>query len=322
MTPTETNKSASIPTESVTCYYCDHASGQPFIEGEDDYTGRPGTFSYVKCDQCCLVYQNPRLPVAQIKTFYDDQYISHRKQQDWGLFTPFYNYAMGKHDRDKLKLVAEYVSLSETDHVLDVGCAVGTFLTQVKKKWHSTIVGVDFKDVTYYPGFDQIEFHQGLLYQQDIGIDRFKLATMWHFLEHCYDPMASLKHVNRALQDDGRLIIEVPRLDSLSFKIFRDRWPGIQAPQHTMLLERDMLLKMVEKAGFEVVDYLPYGAFPPYMYLFAGAAFKILKGKGLNMRKSIVPYFSGQLLLTPILLFARYLNLAMQTVVCKPISKG
>ena len=37
---------------------------------------------------------------------------------------------------------------------------------------------------------------------------------------------------------DGCLIIEVPRLDSLSFRLFRDRWPGIQAPQHTALFDR------------------------------------------------------------------------------------
>ena len=34
---------------------------------------------------------------------------------------------------------------------------------------------------------------------------------------------------------------------------------------------------MVRAAGFEVVDYLPYGAFPAYFYLFTGVAFRLLK---------------------------------------------
>jgi hypothetical protein len=77
---------------------------------------------------------------------------------------------------------------------------------------------------------------------------------------------------------------------------------------------------MMARAGLEVIDYRPYGAFPPYFYLFAGAAFKLLKGKGLNLDRAILPYFLGQILLTPFLLFERRLNLAMQTVVCRPSS--
>ena len=84
-----------------------------------------------------------------------------------------------------------------------------------------------------------------------------------------------------------------------------------------MLYTKAMLLKFIERAGLELVEYLPYGAFPPYFYLFAGTAFRILKGKGLNLGRAIYPYFLGQLLVSPVLLFQRRLNLAMQTVVCR-----
>jgi hypothetical protein len=46
-------------------------------------------------------------------------------------------------------------------------------------------------------------------------------------------------------------------------------------------------------------------------------AFHLRKGKGLNLRRSIYPYFAGQVVMTPILLFERHLNLAMQTVICR-----
>jgi hypothetical protein len=78
-----------------------------------------------------------------------------------------------------------------------------------------------------------------------------------------------------------------------------------------------MLLKFIDRAELDLVEYLPYGAFPPYFYLFAGLAFIILRGKGLNLGRAIYPYFLGQILLFPVLLFERRLNLAMQTVVCR-----
>jgi hypothetical protein len=140
---------------------------------------------------------------------------------------------------------------------------------------------------------------------------------MWHFLEHDYDPPRTLRAARSLLAPDGRLVIEVPRLDSVTWRLYRERWPGLQAPQHTVLFDRKSLLAMVGRAGLEVVDYLPYGAFPPYFYLFAGAAFKLLKGRGLDLDRAILPYFLGQALLLPVLLLERRLNLAMQTVVCR-----
>ena len=91
----------------------------------------------------------------------------------------------------------------------------------------------------------------------------------------------------------------------------------MQAPQHTVLFTKATLLRQLAAAGLEVVDYLPYGAYPAYFYLFAGAAFKLLKGRGLDLGKVVVPYFLGQVLLTPVLLFERRLNLSMQTVICR-----
>ena len=43
----------------------------------------------------------------------------------------------------------------------------------------------------------------------------------------------------------------------------------------------------------------------------------MLKGRGLNLRRAILPYFLGQLLLMPVLTMERRLNLAMQTIVCR-----
>jgi len=123
----------------------------------------------------------------------------------------------------------------------------------------------------------------------------------------------------RHVEPRGLLVIEVPRLDSLSYRLYRERWPGLQAPQHTVLYSKETLLRQVTGAGFEVVDYLPYGAYPAYFYLFAGAAFKLLKGRGLDFGKIVIPYFLLQLLLTPILLFERSLNLSMQTIVLRKL---
>ncbi|HTE47153.1 MAG TPA: class I SAM-dependent methyltransferase [Gemmatimonadaceae bacterium] len=308
---------ASSQLENVACYLCGSESAQPFLFAEDDLTGKPGRFSFVTCTRCGLRYQNPRLTIQHIKSYYDSEYIAHRKKSDWGVLSGFFEWVMDRHDRQKDALVSKFMKLDAKSDVLDVGCAVGTFLRKVHTCHGARVTGVDFADLRANPALAGVDFRCGLFYEQDFGATRFDLITMWHYLEHDYDPMRTLATARDLLKSDGRLIIEVPRLDSTTFRLYGDRWPGLQAPQHTVLFDRDRLLAAVTAADLEVVDYLPYGAFPAFFYFFAGAAFKILRGKGLNLSRAIYPYFLGQVLFSPILAFEKQLNFAMQTVVCR-----
>ena len=303
--------------EPVPCYYCGSTQSRPFLAAEDDLTGKPGTFQFVTCEECGLRFQSPRLTVEAIRGFYDDEYIAHRKKTEWGPLTRFFEWVMDRHDRQKDAIVRRYVELGPDSSVLDVGCAVGTFLQKMRAVHGARVTGVDFKDLRAHSGLRDVEFHCGLFYEQQLEENRFDLVTMWHFLEHDYDPLRTLATARDVMTPDGRLIIEVPRLDSLTFRLFGRRWPGLQAPQHTVLYDKETLCRMVRKADLEIEDYLPYGAFPAFFYFFAGAAFKLLQGKGLDLSTAIYPYFIGQLLFAPVLAFEKQLNFAMQTVVCR-----
>jgi hypothetical protein len=145
--------------ETVACYGCGADSPAPFVVAEDDLTGKPGRFHFCRCTRCGLVYQNPRFNIDRIKDFYDDEYIAHRKKTRWGLLTPFYDRAMEKHDRQKDDLVSRYLQLGAGSAVLDVGCGAGTFLQRLRRSYGASISGVDFKELSALPGFDDIDFH-------------------------------------------------------------------------------------------------------------------------------------------------------------------
>ncbi len=303
--------------ESVSCYACSSERREPFVSAQDDLTGKPGAFQFVRCLDCGLHYQHPRIDIESIKDYYDDEYIAHRKKQDFGLLTPVYRYVMESLDRKKESIVRPYLKAVTPNEILDVGCGAGTFLEKMRVAHAARVTGVDFKDFNGADGFDHIEFHCGVLCEQELRFGRFDLVTMWHFLEHDYDPLSTLGAARTLMKDDAYLVIEVPRLDSVTFRLYRERWPGLQAPQHTALYDKQSLLRIVEQAGFRPVSYLPYGAFPAYFYLFAGAAFKMLKGRGLDLKKWGYLYVLGQIALFPVLLLEKHLNLSMQTVICR-----
>src|SRR5262245_50371030 len=118
--PNTVKDSALVGLESIACYHCGSDAATPFLAAEDDLTGKPGRFHFVRCSGCGLVYQNPRLNVERIKDYYDDEYIAHRKKTNWGILTPFYKRAMEKHDRKKDELISRGAKLNENSEVLDV----------------------------------------------------------------------------------------------------------------------------------------------------------------------------------------------------------
>ncbi len=140
---------------------------------------------------------------------------------------------------------------------------------------------------------------------------------MWHFLEHCYHPRKSLQTAHQNLKDDGILVIEVPRLDSISYMLQRKRWPGVQAPQHLTIFDKKHFIKMCESENFEVIEYLPWGAFPPLFYLYFGFFFMLNKGKGINLSRHFSPYSLFTIIFAPLSWFQRYLNLSMQTIILR-----
>jgi SAM-dependent methyltransferase len=303
--------------EAIACYGCGETSHEEFVLAQDDLTGRPGQFRFVTCARCGLVYQNPRIRLEDIKGFYGEDYIAHRQSRVKGWWESLLRFALDGVERRKDRLVRNYLELDASHRVLDVGCGAGGFLQRVRQRYGAHTSGVDFKDLSAHPCLAGSRFCGGLFYEQDFGEERFDLVTMWHFLEHDYDPLRSLETARSVLARQGLLIVEVPRLDSLTQRLFQERWPGLQAPQHTVLFSRESLMRLAQKAGLQAVDYLPYGAFPAYYYLFTGAAFKLRRGRGLSPRRAIVPYLLGQALLWPILRFEQRLNLAMQTLVCR-----
>ena len=302
--------------ETVACYLCGSSSTEHFLFAEDDLTGKPGRFSFVTCKGCGLRYQNPRLTVEHVKAYYDDEYIAHRKKSDWGILTGFFNWAMSRHDRQKDKLVSRFVRLERKQRGPRRGLRRRHFPAahardawRGSRAWTSRISApIRRSPASTFAAacsMSRISARSDST-DHDVALPRARLR-----------PDAHAAHGARSARADGRLIIEVPRLDSTTFRLYGDRWPGLQAPQHTVLYDRAKIIAAVEASGLEVVEYLPYGAFPAFFYFFTGAAFKVLRGKGLNLARAIYPYFIGQILFSPILAFEKQLNFAMQTVVCR-----
>ena len=266
--------------EEVACYTCRSRESQPFLVAEDDLSARPGRFTYATCRNCRLAYLSPRLKREYGEAFYDLAYVRDNGRADWGWLTPLYASVRDRHERAKRIFLQRHVAPAGATAVLD-----------------ARIDNAPLEQLAAGPRFD--------------------VVTMWDFLQRQYDPLRALMLARDLLAPGGRLVIETPTLDSRTWRSFGERWPGIQAPRHTVLFSRLTLEMMLEAAGLEVESYHPYGTLPPYLYVFAGIAFKLLKGHAAEAPR-LAPLFQlGRALFAPFAAFSRRIPLAHQIVVCR-----
>jgi hypothetical protein len=266
--------------EEVACYTCGSRELEPFVVAEDDLTGRAGRFTYASCRNCRLTLLAPRLKREYVEAYYDHEYLRLHGRPDWGWLTPFYESMRERHDRARRAFLAR--------HVVPTGAT-----TELDARIDSTPL------------------------EQIPAAARFELVTMWDFLQRQYDPLRALTLARDLLAPGGRLVIETPTLDSRTWKIFRERWPGLQAPRHTVLFSRLTLEMMLEAAGLEVESYHAYGSMPPWLDVFAGIAFKLLKGHAAEASRLALAFQAGRFLFAPFAALTPRVPLARQLVVCR-----
>lgn len=216
------------------------------------------TFSVVRCENCTLAYQHPMPNKTDIEAMYDEEYFEGKG------FDTTVNYVKEalqegiKHQFNHLRL-EQFEKMCEGRKILDVGCAMGTFLKAAKeRKWD--VHGVEFSSAAAKKAiklFGKQKIHLGTLAFAPFPKNFFDCITMFDVIEHMDDPVAVLRECRSFLRPGGVLIVETANIDSLVAKIRKKQW-GYFLLGHLVYFSRKTLRLALQKAGFRSVDIL-YG---------------------------------------------------------------
>jgi len=238
--------------ESTACLLCNQSDAQLLMPTRDRLCGLPGEFQLVRCDHCGLVYLNPRPTPGTIGVYYPDDYesyISKRSERMSRLARLSLRYGLWK----RCRLVCRH---KQSGHLLDVGCATGQFLAEMRHYSGWQVSGVE-------PNGHAAEFARqafGLkVYQEDLvsaalPSSGFDAITLWDVFEHLHQPRAILAEVRRILKPDGILVLRVPSLDSWDARVFGPYWAGLDSPRHLTVFSKSTLARMLSQAGFRVLE--------------------------------------------------------------------
>jgi 2-polyprenyl-3-methyl-5-hydroxy-6-metoxy-1,4-benzoquinol methylase len=155
--------------------------------------------------------------------------------------------------RDHVNFVTSAVGVTDGP-VLDVGCG-GALFGRLLADQGYRVFGLDYSRQAAQVAWSQnhIPVVAGIFSSSPFPDNFFAAITMFHVLEHLYDPTAYIQAAWRLLKPGGRLIIQVPNASSWQFLLFGERWNGLDVPRHLINFRAADIRALLENCDFAVL---------------------------------------------------------------------
>ncbi len=146
--------------------------------------------------------------------------------------------------------------------ILDVGCGSGLRL-QVFKDAGCEVEGNETSAacVEHIHSIGGIPVHHGRI--ETLNISRqYDVVTMFALLEHLADPLSVVSAVKKLLKPGGKLVIQVPVVDSIQFKLLGRRSAMVSdMPRHVFIPSLSGLRAFMVREGFAQHSCCPVSLF-------------------------------------------------------------
>ena len=281
----------------------------------------PTKYNFDRCKDCGLVFLNPRMDETELGQFYTASYLPYRVEEAWGKYASFVKKDQEQIDKARVQRLIKHSRLSAQSRILDIGCGKPTFLSSLRKSTEANLIGLDFSDEGWKNDSDSyrnIDLRTGEI--ADLSNEKpMDIITMWHYLEHDYQPQQHLKQLLNYSHADTRLIVEVPNFNSYTRKKFGKHWSGYHTPRHTALYSPKNIELMLKNSGWKVDEILTYGTLNPYTLHWMSRMEQKRIDWSTSMEPRFIGYVIGMVLNAPIYLLQKYISMGFMTIIARPI---
>lgn len=168
----------------------------------------PNSYDIVACSKCGFVFADSSAHQEDYNLFYKDfSKYEYSNMEGEGL----------KNDERKLERTADDISSVIKDKsakILDVGCAEGDLLLELKNRGYKNLKGLDPSQscVSHITKEHKIDANIGGLFSLTsiFKENEFDCVILTHVLEHIYDLAMAIQNIYFILKEDGILYLEVP----------------------------------------------------------------------------------------------------------------
>ncbi len=269
-------KHHAVTLNTIRCNLCSSEDSEFLFEAVDRNYGCDGTFRYVRCKQCGLVYMNPQILPDDIPQFYPENYGPHQNESRHS------EVSLRKLMKDP-RLSALVEGLNSDKRLLDVGCGNGRFLYQINLHTKCKAYGLDISPIAANSAKQSygLDIFTGTVCECPFEEDSFDIITAWSYLEHVHKPSEELSAIYRLLKTGGTLVINTPDFDSFSRRLFAEKWYHLDCPRHLHIYNSATIKALMTKNGFEVQRIIhrrtSKGLLGSLQYYFYGNNYNIKK---------------------------------------------
>lgn len=208
------------------------------------------------------------------------------------LITHYKNYARTEHVspitiKRYNELLDDFEQYRRTGKILDIGCDVGHFLKEAKKRgWE--VYGTEFTEEAISKCRQQgIQIFQGKLKAEWFAPEMFDIVTSFEVIEHINNPVEEVVNVNKILRKNGLFYVTTPNFNSIERFILKGRYESvIQYPEHLCYYTKKTLNYLLSNNGFKKLKTTTTG--------FSFTAIK--NGLSVNKEKRVSPTSMDQII--------------------------
>ncbi len=235
----------------MNCPVCNYPRTRPRYRMKDRfYQTTSQEFVLNDCSNCGLLFLEEGLVNGQLETFYPSGYWWSESGRSGGLERRYREWMVRS---DQLRFTRRVLDPVEGLRLLDIGCGSATFVRMARRAGVDAM-GLEISEKALeiarkeVPGAVFSGSEEELLKRGQT----FDAITLFHSLEHMTDPFHFLKRLQRLLEPEGSLIIQVPNAGSLQARVFGSRWSGLDCPRHLYNYTLLALFQLLGRAGYRV----------------------------------------------------------------------
>lgn len=228
------------------CFFCgSHDIGSSIASVER--LSKKETFHIATCGACGMKRTIDAPALKDIGTYYaHESYVSHTGVRVWPLRVL---------RTLRLWLRAHMISsfFQRKGSLLDIGCGVGDFAALIQKQgWNVLCIEPD--ESTRQKAQKQYKLDvRDVSALAHLPEATFDVITLWHVLEHMYDPLQTGATVKRLLNSEGVCIVAVPNAEAYSAEHYGCNWVAYDVPRHVSHFRSRDIHTWAERSGLEVI---------------------------------------------------------------------
>jgi SAM-dependent methyltransferase len=219
----------------------------------------------LRCDRCGHASVFPLPTTEEVPKFYalDAYYTqgkSHMPEGAEDVWDKILTKLAWTFDRGiDLEQTLRQIDIGKRASVCEIGCGHAKNLAYLHKVGHMTL-GVDPDPKAALEAAKigiEVLLGTGEELPDQISADQFDLVIMSHSLEHCIDPVLTLRNVANILKPGGRFVCEVPNSECKHFLLNNICSEMFDAPRHLHFYNTGSLTRSINSAGLETesVEY-------------------------------------------------------------------